>query len=166
MWVKDNEEESSVIDFCPGTTEFKSDNTVEGVGDNDDDDICGNSESRALRTYEITLDDSNVIRGDIGTGEGGEEPSLAMVTNQEYIYYAKGALNMYALQEQIGEKNVNVAIKKFIKDWNSIDGKLKTATKRYATSDDLLGYFRNETPENLKQIISELFESVEEVTIE
>ena len=69
VWI-DNED--NTIDFCPGTEEFKSDNTVESVfDDDDDDDICGNEDVRVLRTYEITLDGSNVIRGNIGTGQGG-----------------------------------------------------------------------------------------------
>ncbi len=66
VWI-DNED--NTINFCPGTEEFKSDNTVESVFDNDD--ICGNAVVRELRTYEITLDGSNVIRGNIGTGHGG-----------------------------------------------------------------------------------------------
>jgi hypothetical protein len=73
VWVNDTafEEESNVIDFCPGTLEFKSDNTVESVADDyDGGGICGHAVWRVSRTYEITLDGSNVIRGDIGTGEG------------------------------------------------------------------------------------------------
>ena len=90
--------------------------------------------------------------------EGGEEPSLALVENQDYIYYAKGAINMYEFQKQIGEEKVNLALKRFINDWNSIDGKLKMTTDSYATTEDLLGYFRDITPESLQHIINDLFE--------
>jgi len=92
--------------------------------------------------------------------EKGNEPSLALVENQEYIYYAKGAINMYALQKHIGEGNVNIALQRFIKDWNTIDGKLKIHKDRYATSKDLLVYFRQVTPHHLQDVITELFESV------
>lgn len=92
--------------------------------------------------------------------ESGVEPTLALVDNQDYIYYAKGAINMFALQEVIGEDKVNLALKRFIEDWNTIDGTLKTKTNTYANSKDLLGYFRDVTPDNFQHLITELFESV------
>ncbi len=97
---------------------------------------------------------------------GEQEPSLAMVENQDYIYYAKGATNMYALQEQIGEDKVNLALKRFIEDWNTTDGKLKITTDRYATTQDLLGYFKDVTPDHLQFRITELFESVTDLKID
>jgi aminopeptidase N len=88
--------------------------------------------------------------------EEKQELPLVLVENQDYIYYAKGAINMYALQDYIGEDKVNLALKRFIKDWNSIDN---FATKnRYATTEDLLKYFREVTPENLQHVITDLFE--------
>lgn len=68
IWV---ETESNTIDFCPGTLEFKSDDTSEAQFDDDGDDICGNEDIRISRTYEITFEDSNVIKGNLGTDEGG-----------------------------------------------------------------------------------------------
>jgi len=101
-----------------------------------------------------------------GKRRGGlEEPSLALVENQDYIYYAKGAINMYKLQETIGEEKVNAALKRFLEDWNTIDGKLKTHTNTYTTSKELIGYFREVTPSNQQHIITELFESVGELKI-
>ena len=90
---------------------------------------------------------------------------MALVENQDYIYYAKGAINMYEFQNQIGESNVNLALKRFIKDWNTIDGKLKIKTDRYATTNDLLGYFREVTPDGLQHIIHELFETIAPLNI-
>ncbi len=98
--------------------------------------------------------------------EAGQEPSLALVENQEYIYYAKGAINMYALQNAIGEDKVNLALKQFINDWNSLDGPLKASTKRYPTSKDLIGYFRDVAPDDLQCLITELFESTTEIKID
>ena len=63
------------------------------------------------------------------------------------MYYAKGAINMYQFQKTIGEENVNKALRRFLEDWNTIDGKLKSNTDRYPTTKDLLGYFREVTPE-------------------
>ena len=60
---------------------------------------------------------------------------IHLVENEEYIYYNKGAIAMYELQELIGEENVNRALRAFINDWNSTDGHIKKQTKRYATSE-------------------------------
>ncbi|MBO3116425.1 peptidase M1 [Winogradskyella sp. DF17] len=97
--------------------------------------------------------------------ESGVEPTLALVDNQDHIYYAKGAINMFKFQEIIGEEKINTALKRFLGDWNTINGKLKMQTDRYATTLDLLGYFREVTPSNLQHIIEELFESVGELEV-
>ena len=91
---------------------------------------------------------------------GKEEPSLALVENQDHVYYAKGAINMYKFQNQIGEEKVNLALKKFIKDWNTANGKLKISTGRYPTTKDLLRYFRAVTPNSLQHVVTDLFENV------
>lgn len=86
------------------------------------------------------------------------EPSLALVQNQDYVYYNKGALAMYELQKQIGEDKVNLALKRFLEDWNTATGKLKLGSSRYATSKDLLKYLRGVTPVAKQQLITQLFE--------
>ena len=98
--------------------------------------------------------------------ESRKEPSLTLVENQDYIYYAKGAINMYKLQKVIGEENVNKALKHFLKDWNTASGKLKINTDRYATSKDLLGYFREVTPKEKQYLITDLFEKVLTIEVE
>jgi ABC-2 type transport system permease protein len=81
------------------------------------------------------------------------------------VYYAKGAINMYKFQKIIGEDKVNLALKRFLEDWNTIDGVLKTSTNRYATSKELLAYFREVTPSHQQHIVIDLFESVDELKI-
>jgi hypothetical protein len=93
--------------------------------------------------------------------ESGVEPTLALVENQKYIYYAKGALHMFELQKAIGEDQLNMALKQFIDDWNTHNGKMKKLTNRYATSKDLLNYFRDVTPDDKKYMIIDLFETVD-----
>jgi hypothetical protein len=90
--------------------------------------------------------------------EKEKEVPLVLVENQKYIYYAKGAINMYALQKHIGEDNVNLALNNFINDWNTLDN--FSTRKRYATTEDLMKYFRDVTPENLQYIITDLFETI------
>ena len=87
-----------------------------------------------------------------------EEPPLSQVEKQGYIYYEKGAINFYAFQESIGEEKINLALRQFIQDWNSQNGVLKKQTDRYPKTDDLLGYFREVTPDSLQYLITDLFE--------
>ena len=114
------------------------------------------SEEKVLQFLETQKED--YIKGK--DREDVKEPSLALVEDQDHIYYAKGAINMYEFQKAIGEENVNKALRRFLQDWNTKNGKLKTATDRYATTQDLLGYFREVTSDSLQYVISDLFEKV------
>ncbi len=93
------------------------------------------------------------------------EPSLALVENQDFVYYNKGAIAMYKLQELIGEERVNKALKRFIDDWRSHTGHIKSTTNNYVTSNELLEYLRAETPEDKKAIIYDLFEKNEPIEL-
>ncbi len=73
---------------------------------------------------------------------------------------------MYVLKGAIDEEKVNLAIKRFINDWDTYKGELKLNTNRYATSNDLLNYFKEVTPDDLQYLITELFESVSELKTE
>ena len=86
------------------------------------------------------------------------EQPLALEAGDPYIHYNKGALALYALQDYISGEKVNVALKRFIKDWNAFGGSLQR--DRYATTDDLLGYFRAVTPDTLQNVITDLFETI------
>lgn len=93
--------------------------------------------------------------------ETGEEKPLALVdSGQEYIYYNKGMINLYTFQSLVSEDSVNVALMRFVRDWNSFDGRLKMASERYPTTADLLGYFNEVTPDTLRYKVHELFEMV------
>ncbi|WP_422104178.1 M1 family aminopeptidase [Winogradskyella sp.] len=87
------------------------------------------------------------------------EPSLALVENEDYVHYNKGVIQMYKLQNLIGEDQVNQALQAFIKDWRSYTGVKKSQTQHYATSEDLLGYFREVTPKEQHHVLYELFET-------
>ena len=87
------------------------------------------------------------------------EPSLALVENEDFIHYNKGVIQMYKLQQIIGEQLVNKAIENFIDDWRSYTGFIKSHTNLYATSKDLLDYFREVTPREQQHVIYELFQT-------
>ncbi len=95
------------------------------------------------------------------TGGATYEPPLALVgSGQEYIHYRKGMINLHAFQHYISEDSVNKALQRFIRDWNSYTGLKKQHTTRYPTTNDLLGYFREVTPDSLQYLIRDLFTSV------
>ncbi|MGE0930979.1 ABC transporter permease/M1 family aminopeptidase [Peijinzhouia sedimentorum] len=85
-----------------------------------------------------------------------EELPLVLVENEEHIYYNKGALVMYELQKHIGEENVNNALQNFLNDWHSFNNPKKP--NRYATTLDLMQYFREVTPDSLQYVLADLFE--------
>ncbi|MFD2567650.1 ABC transporter permease/M1 family aminopeptidase [Pseudotenacibaculum haliotis] len=119
------------------------------------------SQEKVDQFLELQLEDYHTKRK-----KAKSEPSLALVENQDYIYYNKGVIAMYKLQQLIGEERVNLALQRFIEDWNTTNGKLKATTNRYATSQDLIGYFREVTPDSLQYIISDLFEKVMPIELE
>lgn len=92
------------------------------------------------------------------TSNLGEERPLARVGGERHLYYSKGALNMYAFQDCISEDLVNLALKRFLLDWNNVDGKQHLKYKRYPTTEDLLNYFEEVTPVGNTNLIKELFE--------
>ena len=86
------------------------------------------------------------------------EVPLDLVENEAHIYYSKGAINMYALQDYISEDSFNLALGRFIEDWNSIDGPLQK--NNYPTTLDLLSYFKEVTPDTLQYLLTDLFETI------
>ena len=90
--------------------------------------------------------------------KNSREVPLSIVEKDSHIYYNKGAVSMYQLQELIGEKQVNLALKRFVKDWNAFDPNFKK--ERYATTKDLLQYIYEVTPVALKTTVFELLETV------
>lgn len=88
-----------------------------------------------------------------------KELPLALVENEEHIYYNNGAIAMYKLQQQIGEENVNKALQHFLNDWHSFNKKKKL--NRYSTTLDLIQYFRGVALDSKQDVITDLFERVE-----
>jgi len=90
------------------------------------------------------------------TGRGVErkqEQPLFRNENQPYIHYRKGSLAMYALQDYIGEENVNRALASYIR-------KVAYKGPPYTTSRDLLAEFRAVTPPEYQYLIEDLFETI------
>jgi aminopeptidase N len=87
------------------------------------------------------------------TSEKQKELPLVAVRDQQYISYNKSALAFFALQDYIGESNVNKAFSKFYEKW-AFGG------PPYPTSKDLVDEIRKVTPDSLGYLISDMFERI------
>ena len=70
-----------------------------------------------------------------------------------YLNYAKGFVVMNALQDYIGENNLNAAIKKYTQE-------VAFQEPPYTTSLEFLEYLKEATPDHLKYIITDMFETI------
>jgi ABC-2 type transport system permease protein len=86
--------------------------------------------------------------------ERNEEPPLDRgQETQGYIHYAKGSLVMYALQDYIGEENVNKALAEFTRAF-AFKG------PPYPISLDLISYLKKYTPPEYQYLYDDLWENV------
>jgi hypothetical protein len=85
--------------------------------------------------------------------EQKKELPLARVENQPYIHYRKGSVVMYALQDYIGEDNLNRAIHAF-RDETAFKG------PPYPNTTQLLAHIRAVTPPQLQYVIDDMFETI------
>jgi ABC-2 type transport system permease protein len=109
--------------------------------------LYGPDQIRKFLKYE--LDNYLRARG----GEAAEELPLERVEDQSYIYYRKGSLVMYRLQDEIGEAPVNRALRKLIHAYA-----FKAAP--YPTSKDFIADLRAEAGPDKQQLITDLFEKI------
>jgi aminopeptidase N len=86
-------------------------------------------------------------------GEPSEELPLERVEDQPYIYYRKGSLVMYRLQDELGEAPVNRALQTLISRYA-----FKAAP--YPTTKDFLADLRAQAPADKQQLITDLFEKI------
>ena len=85
-------------------------------------------------------------------GETKKEQPLAQCENQSYIHYNKGALVLYALQDQLGEATINGALQSYRNRWNTA----KVAqTGLYPTAADLTAELRVVTPDSLRGLLDD-----------
>lgn len=85
--------------------------------------------------------------------EGKKERPLMLCENQQYIHYNKGSVVMYALKDYIGEDSLNAALAKYIK-------KVGYQEPPYTNSIEFLKFIKAATPDSLKYIINDMFETI------
>ena len=81
------------------------------------------------------------------------EQPLEKVENQSYIYYQKGSLVMYRLQDELGEDVVNGALRSFL-------ARFAFKGPPYPASTDLISAFRAAAPPDKQALITDLFEKI------
>lgn len=82
-----------------------------------------------------------------------EQPLIRVEAQQGYIHYQKASAVIYYLKEMIGEEAVNRALRKVIAQY-------AYAQPPFPTSHVLVDALREETPENLRYLIQDLFEDI------
>jgi hypothetical protein len=85
--------------------------------------------------------------------EGKQERPLMLVENQQYIHYNKGSVVMYALKDYIGEDSLNAALSRYIKQ-------VAFQEPPYTNSVEFLSFIKQATPDSLKYIINDMFETI------
>ena len=86
-------------------------------------------------------------------GEVIEELPLQRVEEQPYIYYNKGSLVMYRLAQEIGEDNVNAALREMLSAY-AFKG------PPYPTTLELVAALRRHAPADKQALITDLFEKI------
>ncbi|HKO14901.1 MAG TPA: M1 family aminopeptidase [Gemmatimonadaceae bacterium] len=85
--------------------------------------------------------------------ERKREMPLELAEDQPYIHYNKGSLATYALQDYIGESRMNRALRGFLEA-------TQFRGPPYPTSLQLVDSLRAATPDSLRYLITDLFETI------
>jgi len=126
--------------FSEGFSEYSSLMTMKSKTDN------------PMRMREFNKYNHNrYLRG--RSGELEKEMPLYKVENQGYIHYGKGSVILFALQDYIGEENVNKAMRSFLEAY-------KYSGPPYPTSLDFLEYLEPQVPDSLKYLIDDWFKEI------
>ena len=107
----------------------------------------GEENTRKYLKYEL----DRYLRG--RAGEVRHEPPLALVQNEPYVWYYKGALVMFALSDYIGEDKLNLALRGYLE-------KNRYATGPYPDTRGFVEAMREATPPELQYVVDDMFESI------
>ena len=79
-----------------------------------------------------------------------EEEPLWRADEQPMVYYRKGSVVFYTLQELVGEERVNRSLRRYMEAY-------RHATSPYPRSEDYLEFLKEELPDSLEHLAEELF---------
>jgi aminopeptidase N len=103
---------------------------------------------QARRVYDYQLDRYLSRRAAFG-----RDVPLLDVEGHPHIAYGKGAVALYTLREHLGAGTVNGVLRRFLEA-------RRGAGPPYATSRDLLAALRAATPDSLRYLLTDLFETI------
>ena len=107
----------------------------------------GKDNIRKFLKYEL----DRYLRG--RSNEFLEEMPLYRSESQQYIHYNKGSIIMMALKNRLGEQRLNKALQDFLLEF-------KYQSTPYPTTLDLMAYINQDTNEQEKNFVSNLFEHI------
>lgn len=85
--------------------------------------------------------------------ESKKEVPLMLCENQDYIHYNKGSVIMYSLKDYLGEDVLNAALSRYIKE-------KAFQEPPYTNAIEFVDYLRAATPDSLKYVIKDMFETI------
>jgi ABC-2 type transport system permease protein len=89
----------------------------------------------------------------LGRAQQSREVPVLAVESQPYIMYRKGAIALYTLRDFLGEDTVNAALRRYL-------DKYRDAGAPYPTALDEFAELRAVTPDSLKYLLTDLFETI------
>jgi ABC-2 type transport system permease protein len=87
-------------------------------------------------------------------GESKFEATLLDNDSRSYVWYRKGSLILYALQDLVGEENLNKALKTFV------DSSAHRQKPPFATSNEWYSYIKLAVPDSLRYYTEDSFEKI------
>jgi ABC-2 type transport system permease protein len=92
-------------------------------------------------------------------GEIRHENPLVLVQNEQYVWYQKGALALYALSDYIGEDKLNQALHNFLMQYRYVNA-TDSQSGPYPDTRQFVAALRAATPPELQYYITDAFESI------
>ncbi len=109
-----------------------------------------NNDPMKMREF-LKYNHDRYLRG--RSGERLKELPLYKVENQGYIHYGKGSVILYALQDYVGEQNVNTAMKNLLEEY-------RYKGTPYPSSYDFIRHLEPEVPDSLRYLITDWFKEI------
>jgi ABC-2 type transport system permease protein len=81
------------------------------------------------------------------------EVPLARVGSQEYLHYRKGSVMFYALQDYMGESQLNGALRRYVQA-------MAFRPPPYPSAPELLDYLRQAAPDSLHPLLTDFFDRI------
>ena len=92
-------------------------------------------------------------------GEIRKEPPLGLVQREQYVWYQKGSMILYALSDYIGEDKVNLALHNFLMQYRYANAN-DSLSGPYPDTRQLEDALRAQTPADLQYFIDDSFEKI------